>query len=149
MLESLALKNQSEGTLFFLSPGRSPGLPYFKLTNFGDWPRRTVLPLTKIIRRLASTHCKTVPTRGCPLPTGTLPRHNLGFGGNPTKLWRSPQGSAGQVCCLPPFLPMFATRSQRSARDTQGCFAMTKNPTRPDDLEFDDSLRHFHLFLPP
>ena len=75
-----------------------------------------------------------------------LPRHNLGFGGNPTKLWRSPQGSAGQVCSLPPFLPMFATRSQRSARDTQGCFAMTKDPTRPDDLELDDLLRRLHLF---
>ena len=132
--------------MIFVSPGRSPGLPYFKLTNFGDWARRTVLPVPKIIRRLASTHCKTVPTRGCPLPTGTLPRHNLGFGGNPTKLWRSPQGSAGQVSSLPPFLPMFATRSQRSARDTQGCFAMTKDPTRPDDPEMDDLLRQLHLF---
>src|SRR5207247_8261594 len=89
---------------------------------------------------------KTCPTRGCPRPTGTLPRHNQGFGGNPTKLRRSPQGSAGQVCCLPPFLPMFATRSQRSVRDTQGCFAMTKDPTRPDDLELDDLLCHLRLF---
>ena len=144
-LEPLALKTRAS-RLDFCQPRSIAGAALFQTDHFGDWARRTVLPVPKIIRRLASTHCKTVPTRGCPLPTGTLPRHNLGFGGNPTKLWRSPQGSAGQVSSLPPFLPMFATRSQRSARDTQGCFAMTKDPTRPDDLELDDLLRHLHLF---
>jgi len=47
---------------------------------------------------------------------------------------------------LPPFLPIFATRESGSARDTQGGFAMTKDPTRPDDLQLDDLLRRLHLF---
>ena len=46
----------------------------------------------------------------------------------------------------PHFCPCLPLESQRRARDTQGCSAMTKDPTRPDDPEMDDLLRQLHLF---
>jgi hypothetical protein len=48
--------------------------------------------------------------------------------------------------CLPHFCPHLPLENQRSARDRQGCAAMTKDPTRSDDPELDDLLRRLHLF---